>query len=151
VGACRELSTRVRFSARLGGKKEKLTFIAEHVFEGQLIGDFFTWWLDQGKANAYAAKSSTSKNISCANTEILFTKFSSTFPWENNGVKVPFIEQVLYQLGNEDHLDRLTIFMGRPNLRKGIVSPSFFFYARIVLQCLSIANLCSYSLANRPT
>lgn len=98
-----------------------LTSLAEHVFEGQLIGDFFTYWLDQGKANAQAAQTSTAK-ISCSDIEDLFTTSSSTFPWNIGGDDVPFIEQMLYQLGNIAHLDRLTIFMGRPNLRKGIVS-----------------------------
>ncbi|KZN93935.1 hypothetical protein EN45_041220 [Penicillium chrysogenum] len=103
------------------GSMQRAQYQTEHVFEGQLIGDFFTWWLDQGKANAYATKSSTSKNISCANTEDLFTTQDNTFPWKIGIRSVTFIEQVLYQLGNVDHLDRLTIFMGRPNLRKGIL------------------------------
>ncbi|KAJ6001245.1 hypothetical protein N7522_006472 [Penicillium canescens] len=102
------------------GSMERAQYQTEHVFEGQLIGDFFTYWLDQGKASAQAAKTSTAK-ISCSDIKDLFTTSSSTFPWKIGNNKVPFIEQMLYQLGNIGHLDRLTIFMGRPNLRKGIL------------------------------
>jgi hypothetical protein len=94
------------------------------VFEGQLIGDFFSWFLNAGKTSKYASsKSSTAgKNISCDNTENLFTTASAAFPWQVKSNAVNFVQRLLYEPGNQDHLDRLTIFMGRANLRKGIVS-----------------------------
>jgi len=119
-------------------RNEPLTSLAEHVFEGQLIGDFFTHWLDQGKASALAAQTSTAQ-VSCSNIKNLFLTAYRGSPWKIDGETVPFIEKMLYELGNIAHLDRLTIFMGRPNLRKGIVSFSSFFH---VLFWYLIYDLC---------
>ncbi|KAJ5629565.1 hypothetical protein N7528_003222 [Penicillium herquei] len=105
------------------GSMKRAQYQTEHVFEGQLIGDFFNSWLATGKTSQYASSKSSmaGKNISCNYIPSLFTLADAAFPWMANGGSVSFVQRLLYELGNQVNLDRLTIFMGRANLRKGII------------------------------
>ncbi|KAJ6032766.1 hypothetical protein N7540_003498 [Penicillium herquei] len=105
------------------GCMARAQYQTEHVFEGQLIGDFFSSWLKAGKTSKHvSSRSSTAgKSVSCDYIPSLFTLASQNFSWMANGVSVNFVQRLLYELGNQVNLNRLTIFMGRANLRKGII------------------------------
>ncbi|TGO46100.1 hypothetical protein BCON_0345g00010 [Botryotinia convoluta] len=84
-----------------GGAAIRADYQTEHVFEGQLIGDFFKVWLDgDGVTNQPATV-----NI---------------HPNPQNQVPCGWTE-----LGRTAHLDRLTILMARPNLMKGTLASGF--------------------------
>jgi chitinase len=94
---------------------------AEHVFEGQLIGDFFTEWLDKGRiVNQDPAPTNPQPKMDCDDTEeLILTVNRALFPWTAGTRSVRFLDLMLAQLGNYAHLDRLTIMKARPNRMKG--------------------------------
>lgn len=117
------MSIRVRWSTH-ALLKLWLTYLnletAEHVFEGQLIGDFFSWWLDKGQINNQDPEPSNPQpKVDCYVSRQYFLEQDDEFPWELDGDPVPFIELMLAELGSEAHKDRLTILKGRPNRMKG--------------------------------
>lgn len=108
----------------------KLTIIsAEHVFEGQLIGDFFDLWLNEGKIkNQRPAPASASSKFSCADSREYFLRARPAYPWllgrtpGAGGSPTSFMNLLLSELGSINRLDRLTIMLARPNGKKGSVS-----------------------------
>ncbi|KAL4901864.1 hypothetical protein BDW74DRAFT_181304 [Aspergillus multicolor] len=57
--------------------------------------------------------------MACSITHTFITRSNLKWPWLLNGRSVPFIDVLLAELGNESHLDRLTILLARPNNMKG--------------------------------
>lgn len=100
------------------------TVPAEHVFEGQVIGDFFTWWLDQGKVNNQRPiPVGATQKVDCTwTTNWILEDKNSLFPWKLDGERVIFLQILLSELGNIANQDRLTIYLARPNRMKGAVS-----------------------------
>lgn len=95
---------------------------AEHVFEAQLIGDFFTMWLDQGHIrNQEPSARNPQPKIPCDWTHEYILTASPDFGWTlpEGGPTVAFIYLLLGELGNISHLKRLTILKARPNRMKG--------------------------------
>lgn len=104
--------------------------VAEHPFEGQLIPDFFNFWLTKGKLNDIDPTVHYSPPLAdCTfiddfiNNQDLFPIKSSTGQRRPYDAALP--EILLSELGCSDHLDRLSIFLARPNHRKGSVSLIF--------------------------
>lgn len=99
-------------------------FAAEHVFEGQLISDFFTFWLNEGRLNERDEIVYSTPKMRCAVTKAWVNKVDPAFQIIRNGVrgKAAFPQLLLSELGNQQHLDRLTIMLARVNQRKGRVS-----------------------------
>jgi chitinase len=98
---------------------------AEHVFEGLLIGDFFTHWLHEGKiVNQKPEAISPSKKLDCSWVKDYILDIDPQNLWflDRGFVPVAFIYLMLAELGSITHLDRLTIFLARPNGKKGSVS-----------------------------
>lgn len=67
------------------------------------------------------------QGLPCDHTETYMAKPYPGAPWQindNSGKKVDasFTQLLHSELGNESHLDRLTIFLARPNRMKGAVS-----------------------------
>ncbi|KAL3479632.1 hypothetical protein BJX99DRAFT_255358 [Aspergillus californicus] len=100
----------------------------EHVFEGQLIGDFFDWWLAKGQIkNQSPAPARATIKFSCANSKDYFLNFRSNQPWLLGGERVSFMHLIMSELGSINRLDRLTIMLARPNGKKGSVGhPDIF-------------------------
>jgi chitinase len=107
-----------------------LTDIAEHVFEGQLIGDFFSDWLNNGaifnqlpKPRKPKAKWSCdkAKDYVFADPDGHWTYYQSK---KMPNAPTTFFKLILAELGSKGHLDRLTIFKSRANGMKGAVSSS---------------------------
>lgn len=97
---------------------------AEHVFEGQLIGDFFTHWLNEGEIVQQLPKPSNQQpKWGCSDAvKWVFEKEE----WDitnkhGDKEKVSFFIVLLRELGSQGHLDRLTIFKARANGMKGAV------------------------------
>ncbi|KAJ4386833.1 hypothetical protein N0V93_009731 [Gnomoniopsis smithogilvyi] len=102
------------------GQSVRAKYQTEHVFEGQLIGDFFSQWLATGKVNNQNPDPGTTATIipcTWVSQYILSVPAGSTFTLD--GTVRPFIQLLLAELGSIAHLDRLTIFMARPNRKKG--------------------------------
>lgn len=100
------------------------TVPAEHVFEGQVIGDFFTLWLDQGKVNNQRPiPVGATQKVGCTWTKNWILNSSNALSqWTLNGKKTIFLQILLSELGNIANQDRLTIYLARPNRMKGAVS-----------------------------
>jgi chitinase len=102
--------------------------IAEHVFEAQLIGMFFEQWLNQGNIlNQYPKPDDPEPKVHRSFLNDWITKGDKSFPWTlpykrrggKNGEPFNFVEVLLSELGNIQHLDRLSILKNRPNAMKG--------------------------------
>ncbi|KAL7815591.1 glycoside hydrolase family 18 protein [Trichoderma gracile] len=92
----------------------------EHVFEGQMISIFFSSWLDQGTfPHQNPPVTNPQPKMPCAVTQEYITDVYRGAPWELDGQKQPFVQLMLAELGNQNTLDRLTIFKARPNRKKG--------------------------------
>ncbi|ROT38193.1 hypothetical protein SODALDRAFT_312748 [Sodiomyces alkalinus F11] len=94
----------------------------EHVFEGQLIGDFFTQWLDKGRIIGQdPIPQNPTPRVPCAFTDFWILTWDQSAPWIDpvHGDVVTFGELMAMQLGSIKNLDRLTIFKARPNQMKG--------------------------------
>ncbi|UPK93022.1 hypothetical protein LCI18_003957 [Fusarium solani-melongenae] len=101
--------------------------IAEHVYEGQLLGQFFTTWLVEGKVTRQRLDpGQTSGKVDCGWIKDWILEVDGTsFPWEDPTVrgKAVSLAQLLHtELGNIAHKDRLTIMLGRLNNKKQNVS-----------------------------
>jgi chitinase len=103
-----------------------IVHLAEHVFEAQLISDFFTLWLDKGHLNNQNPEpANPTQKFSCSS--IKRTTLNDVY---YNGNKLVFIRYLMQELGSKRHLDRLTIYKSRPNRAKGAVgriTDNFFF------------------------
>ncbi|KAH0528005.1 hypothetical protein TsFJ059_002919 [Trichoderma semiorbis] len=98
----------------------------EHPFEGQLIPDFFNFWLTKGKLNDIDPTVHYSPPLADCTFIDDFINNQDLFPIKtSNGLRRPYDaalpEILLSELGCSDHLDRLSIFLARPNHRKGSV------------------------------
>ncbi|CAG8939269.1 unnamed protein product [Penicillium salamii] len=96
----------------------------EHVFEGQLVGDFFTHWLAEGQIeNQNPAPSNPGRTMSCTDSVdwVFKDKRWPSHDFRGEPVELTFFQLMLRELGSNGHLDRLTIFKARPNGMKGAV------------------------------
>ncbi|ATY61069.1 glycoside hydrolase family 18 [Cordyceps militaris] len=107
-------------------KQVRASYATEHVYEGQLIGDFFTQWLDNGQVrNQNPAPKNPKQKVPCSWTRQWVKKDDPSYPWNilTAGAKgrktVSFAHSLLSELGSNTHLDRLTIMLSRPNEKKG--------------------------------
>ncbi|KAL6690469.1 glycoside hydrolase family 18 protein [Trichoderma pleuroticola] len=96
----------------------------EHPFEGQLISDFFNFWLMEGRLNDIDPTVHYSPPLadctfinSYINTQSIFPIKQANGQRRREDASLP--EILLAELGCTDHLDRLAIFLARPNHRKG--------------------------------
>lgn len=94
------------------------------MFEGQTISDFFKWWLVEGAVrNQNPAPSTFRPKATCAAIKYYLTRLEpNTFFLD--GKETRFIYILLAELGSIAHLDRLTVYLARPNQKKGNVSGS---------------------------
>lgn len=94
--------------------------LAEHVFEAQLISDFFSRWLDKGSINGQVPDPvNPAMKFSCTQTE---EHVLTDLNWNTPGLGIDsFIHYLMAEIGSEARLDRLTIYMARPNRMKGSV------------------------------
>ncbi|KAI8659036.1 Chitinase [Fusarium keratoplasticum] len=98
----------------------RANYQTEHVFEGQLISDFFTQWLDKGQIeNQKPTPSNPTPKVPCNWTVKWILTVNKSWPWKLRGKPRAFIFLLLSELGNASHLDRLAIFKARPNGMKG--------------------------------
>jgi chitinase len=110
------------------GKLTNAFCTAEHVFEGQLIGDFFTQWLDKGKVkNQFPSPAITFLKAPCSWSRKWITRTTTNSPWKcktsaGGSSRCTFAEYIIKELGNKENLDRLTIYGSRLNRKKGTVS-----------------------------
>jgi chitinase len=89
--------------------------LVEHVFEAQLIGDFFTQWLDEGKIKRQKPETKNPQTkFSCEST--LDYVLGDTI-WGGE----TFVQYLMHEIGSIEHLDRLTVYKARPNGMKGAV------------------------------
>jgi chitinase len=100
---------------------------AEHVYEGQLLGEFFTTWLVEGKVPRQDPDpGTTSGKVDCEWLKDWILKPDGTaYPWEDplvRGEAVSLAQLLHTELGNIVHKDRLTIMIGRLNNKKQNVS-----------------------------
>ncbi|CAG8071629.1 unnamed protein product [Penicillium olsonii] len=101
---------------------QRSMYQTEHVFEGQLVGDFFTHWLAEGEiVNQNPAPTSRARTLKCDDSlKYVFNdkRWPST-DYRGKPVTLTFFHIMLRELGSNEHLDRLTIFKARPNGMKG--------------------------------
>ncbi|KAL2836873.1 hypothetical protein BJY01DRAFT_258587 [Aspergillus pseudoustus] len=78
----------------------RANYQTEHVFEGQLIGDFFTRWLDQGLIkNQRPSPLLTFPRFSCGEILDFFMETDGArFPWQLGGRATAFINLLLTEL-----------------------------------------------------
>ncbi|KAI1340016.1 hypothetical protein F5Y15DRAFT_423445 [Xylariaceae sp. FL0016] len=96
----------------------------EHVFVGQLIGDFFKVWLATGRIKNQPVLLTTQANIlGCDWTEEYIQNFDPSFqPWylpDDPDTEVTFAQLLVAELGSMFYMGRLAILMSRPNRMKG--------------------------------
>lgn len=92
-----------------------------------MIGDFFNWWLLQGKVpNQIQIPGTTQPAIS--NTPIRSNAWITSWITASNaqwvgpdGRQTSFIKLLLNEMASEAHLDRMAIYQARPNMKKGAV------------------------------
>ncbi|KAM0553403.1 hypothetical protein ACHAPJ_007417 [Fusarium lateritium] len=107
-----------------GGQLQEVraAYQTEHVFEGQIIGDFFNLWLNFGHVNNQMppARNPQAK-VHATFVRDWITTNSDDWEMEVGGrrERKAFIHHLLAELGNYEHLDRLTILKTRPNGMKG--------------------------------
>lgn len=108
--------------------------IAEHVFEGQIIGIFFEQWLEKGNiTNQYPKPDDPKRKVHTSFLDEWITKGANSFPWKlpykkrgnKKGEPFSFVEVLLSELGSIQHLDRLAILKTRPNGMKGSMFSGF--------------------------
>lgn len=106
-----------------------ITVLAEHVFEGQLIGDFFTYWLAEGRLQyQLPAPSRPQAKWTCEDAEEYALKKHDWIVKNRFGKEKDesFFMVLLHELGSAAHLDGLTIFKARANGMKGAVRFQLF-------------------------
>jgi hypothetical protein len=57
----------------------------------------------------------------CAVTKEYISGWRGNYPWQLDGQNRQFIYLLLAELGSVAHMDRLTVYLSRPNLKKGAV------------------------------
>ena len=96
---------------------------AEHIFEGQIIGDFFDFWLNKGHIKRqHPMPDNPQPKVHTSFVDDWIVKPSASWPLRSQGKllqKKAFIHTLLAEIGNNIHLDRLSIFRRRPNAMKG--------------------------------
>ncbi|KAG7415033.1 Killer toxin subunits alpha/beta [Fusarium oxysporum f. sp. rapae] len=106
----------------------RAAYQTEHVFEGQLIGMFFEQWLGKGNiTNQYPKPDDPMPKVYSSFFDDWIGKGDNSFPWKlpykkrgsKKGEPFNFVEVLLSELGNIQHLDRLAILKTRPNGMKG--------------------------------
>ncbi|POS72695.1 chitinase [Diaporthe helianthi] len=117
----RQADTVIIPSASVTPVRVRAKYNTEHVFEGQLIGDFFSQWLHQGRINNQnPAPVNPQSKMDCFVTQTYITAANpANFPWQLDGQPASFMQLMLAELGSIRHLDRLTIYQARPNRKKG--------------------------------
>ncbi|KFY47830.1 hypothetical protein V496_10420 [Pseudogymnoascus sp. VKM F-4515 (FW-2607)] len=91
----------------------------EHVFEAQLIADFFDKWLDTGKIyNQVPFLLAHTQKFSCERIKEYVIN-GLDWPGGKRNLGQPFIHYLLEELGSKSKLDRLVIYLARPNRSKG--------------------------------
>ncbi|EWY82850.1 hypothetical protein FOYG_14938 [Fusarium oxysporum NRRL 32931] len=106
--------------------KVRADYQTEHVFEGQVIGDFFSEWLDKGHIrNQEPMPKNPKPKVPCAWTREWIRTEHPQGDWKILGrgaskqISASFAQLLLSELGSHRHLDRLTLFAARPNRKKG--------------------------------
>ncbi|RSM03030.1 hypothetical protein CEP52_007639 [Fusarium oligoseptatum] len=105
------------------GVTSRAPYETEHVYEGQLLGQFFSTWLVEGKVTRQLPDpGTTSGKVTCEWVKTWITEpDEDSYPWldPNNDKKAFSVFQLLQsELGNIAHMDRLTIMLGRLNNKK---------------------------------
>ncbi|KAH7227281.1 hypothetical protein B0J15DRAFT_556340 [Fusarium solani] len=105
------------------GITRRTPYETEHVYEGQLLGEFFTTWLVEGKVPRQDPDpGTTSGKVDCEWLKDWILKPDGTaYPWEDplvRGEAVSLAQLLHTELGNIVHKDRLTIMIGRLNNKK---------------------------------
>ncbi|KAF5676733.1 glycoside hydrolase family 18 [Fusarium denticulatum] len=109
-----------------GVKKQfRAGYQTEHVFEGQIIGRFFSEWLDKGffkKQQPMPANPTPKAPCSWTDQWVKTPQKNPKWKLKIKGVDntpVSFAQMLLSELGSEDHLDRLSLLQSRLNRKKG--------------------------------
>ncbi|SCO15302.1 related to chitinase [Fusarium fujikuroi] len=109
-----------------GVKKQfRAGYQTEHVFEGQIIGRFFSEWLDKGffkKQQPMPANPTPKAPCSWTNQWIKTPQNNPKWKLKMGRAgnqQVPFAQMLLSELGSENHLDRLSLLQSRLNRKKG--------------------------------
>ncbi|KAF4997450.1 hypothetical protein FGRMN_3814 [Fusarium graminum] len=106
-------------------KQFRAGYQTEHVFEGQIIGRFFTEWLDQGFFNKQEPMpANPTPKAPCSWTDRWIKTPLGNPKWKLkikgvDNTPVAFAQMLLAELGSEAHLDRLTLLQSRLNRKKG--------------------------------
>ncbi|PNY26741.1 Uncharacterized protein TCAP_03313 [Tolypocladium capitatum] len=102
------------------GQTFRAKYQTEHVFEGQLISDFFNLWLDKGHVkNQNPVPANPAPKMACTAIDRYIRTPKTSYPWFLGEESASFLQLMQAELGCEAHLDRLTIFLARPNRMKG--------------------------------
>ncbi|KAL4900878.1 hypothetical protein BDW74DRAFT_182461 [Aspergillus multicolor] len=118
VGELTRHDTRWTTDANGNPTRIRANYQTKHVFAGQLIGDFFDWWLAQGRIkNQLPAHASPRSKLSCADSLLYLLAANTNLPWRLPGATkdTPVINLLLSEPGSKNDLDRLTIMLARPN------------------------------------
>ncbi|KAL9560669.1 hypothetical protein ACKAV7_015160 [Fusarium commune] len=109
-----------------GVKKQfRAGYQTEHVFEGQIIGRFFSEWLDKGFFNKQEPMpANPTPKAPCSWTDQWIKTPQKNPKWKLkikgvDNTPVSFAQMLLSELGSEAHLDRLTLLQSRLNRKKG--------------------------------
>ncbi|KAM0546636.1 hypothetical protein ACHAPJ_010774 [Fusarium lateritium] len=105
------------------GVTQRAPYETEHVYEAQLLGQFFNTWLREGRVTRQKPDPGvTSGMVDCDWVETWIGRADKyMFPWENPAdpkVEVSLFQLMQSELGNIAHKDRLTISLGRLNNKK---------------------------------
>jgi chitinase len=96
---------------------------AERIFEGQIIGDFFDFWLNKGHIKRQLPMPDNPQpKVHTSFVDDWIVKPSASWPLQSQGKLLKnkaFVHTLLAEIGNNIHLDRLSIFRKRPNAMKG--------------------------------
>lgn len=111
------------------GTWHRASYQTEHVFEGQLISDFFDEWLTKGKIkNQLPRPLLAIPRTTCSWIRDYVEKPTSHPFTVNNKRGAKLVDAMAWELGNIRHMDRLTIMLSRPNGKKGRVRISQLFH-----------------------
>ncbi|KAG5798604.1 hypothetical protein H9Q69_002344 [Fusarium xylarioides] len=130
IGSASMLTKEVWVKDKVTGvvSQVRADYQTEHVFEGQVIGDFFNWWLDKGYVrNQEPMPTNPQPKVPCSWTREWVRNKKTNPNWKIKLAQKPkirlasFAEVLLSELGSASHLDRLTLFLARPNRKKGLM------------------------------
>ncbi|RSL67275.1 hypothetical protein CEP53_003068 [Fusarium sp. AF-6] len=105
------------------GLTTRAPYETEHVYEGQLLGQFFTTWLVEGKVTRQLPDpGTTSGKVTCEWVKEWITEpDEDSYPWvdpKDRNKAFSVFQLLQSELGNIAHMDRLTIMLGRLNNKK---------------------------------